>query len=141
MRYFFCLTPNPPIKPRYTFAREDQLRNGLHNNKKSKVMNNLRLDQTQQAVILGLFTPFIDAIACKVVCLMKENTAKQEPKYYTRKETAAMLQITLPTLSRLTRDGLLLSKKIGSRILYDAATIDEAVKEERVFKYKRNRRA
>ncbi|MDH6312492.1 excisionase family DNA binding protein [Parabacteroides sp. PFB2-10] len=104
-------------------------------------MQSFKFDQTQQAVILGVFSPFIDAIACKVVHLMKENTTKQEPKFYTRKETAAMLHITLPTLSRLTNDGLLQAKKIGSRVLYDAAAIDEAVKEERVFKYKRNRRA
>ena len=64
-------------------------------------------------------------------------TAKKEPKFYTRKETADLLHVTLPTLARLTKDGLIVSKRIGSRILYEADTIDEAVKKQVIFKYRK----
>lgn len=64
-------------------------------------------------------------------------TAKKEPKFYTRKETADLLHVTLPTLARLTKDGLIVAKRVGSRILYEADAIDEAVKDQIIFKYRR----
>lgn len=100
-------------------------------------MSNLNFNQAQQDVILSLFSPVIDAIAERVSTTLIQNEAKKEPKYYSRKETAKILHITLPTLARLTNDGLLSCKRIGSRILYDAESIDEAVKEKVVFKYRR----
>ena len=63
--------------------------------------------------------------------------SKKEPKFYTRKEAAEILHVTLPTLARITKDGLLISKRVGSRILYEADAIDEAVKKQVVFKYRR----
>lgn len=64
-------------------------------------------------------------------------TAKREPRFYSRKETADLLHVTLPTLARLTKDGLIVAKRVGSRILYEADAIDEAVKKQVVFKYRR----
>lgn len=95
------------------------------------------LSINQQAVILGLFAPIIDTIVDRVSEKVLQATSPQEPKYYTRKETAKILHITLPTLARLTNNGLLSCKRIGSRILYDAEAIDAAVKEKVVFKYRR----
>lgn len=92
---------------------------------------------SQQAVIMSFFAPFIDVIVDRVSEKLLSATVKKEPKYYTRKETAQLLHITLPTLSRLTKDGLLTEKRIGSRILYSADLIEEAVKKQVVFKYKR----
>ena len=85
-------------------------------------MNNL--NSTQQSVIMSFFAPII-------------VTEKREPRYYTRQETADKIHVTLPTLARLTKEGLIESKRIGSRILYDADAIDRAVKEQVVFKYRR----
>ncbi|WOG21075.1 helix-turn-helix domain-containing protein [Bacteroides thetaiotaomicron] len=95
-----------------------------------------QLDQAQQAVI-SLFSPFIDEIVNRVSEKVLAATTKKEPKFYTRKETAKILHVTLPTLARLTKDGLLVSKHVGNRILYEAEAIDEAVKQQVIFKYRR----
>lgn len=95
------------------------------------------LNSTQQAVIMSFFAPFIDVIVNRVTESVLTATAKKEPKFYTRKETADLLHVTLPTLARLTKDGLITSKRIGSRILYEAEAIDEAVKKQVIFKYRR----
>ncbi len=96
-----------------------------------------KLNPTQQAVIMSFFAPFIDVIVNRVTESVLTATAKKEPKFYTRKETADLLHVTLPTLSRLTKDRLIVSKRVGSRILYEAEAIDEAVKKQVVFKYRR----
>lgn len=86
---------------------------------------------------MSFFAPFIDVIVDRVSERVLSATAKKEPKYYTRKETADLLHVTLPTLGRLTKDGLIVSKRVGSRILYEADAIDEAVKKQVIFKYRR----
>lgn len=95
------------------------------------------LNSTQQAVIMSFFAPFIDAIVDRVTESVLIAAAKKEPKFYTRKETADLLHVTLPTLARLTKDGLIVAKRVGSRILYEADAIDEAVKDQIIFKYRR----
>ena len=102
---------------------------------KDIVMNDL--NSTQQAVIMSFFAPFIDAIVDRVSEKVLEITRIKEPKFYSRKETADLLHVTLPTLSRLTKDGLIESKRVGNRVLYEANSIDEAVKKQVVFKYRR----
>lgn len=66
---------------------------------------------TQKDTIWGFFTPFIEAIADKVSERVLQATTHKEPRFYTRKETAKLLRITLPTLHRLTKEGILKSKK------------------------------
>lgn len=95
------------------------------------------LSSTQQAVIMSFFAPFIDVIVDRVSEKVLSATSKKEPKFYTRQETADLLRVTLPTLARLTKDGLITSKRVGSRILYEADAIDEAVKKQVIFKYRR----
>lgn len=102
-------------------------------------MTKIPLTQTQIAVLMPILTPFIDIIAEKVSERLLSVAEKKEAKFYSRKETAQLLHVTLPTLARLTKDGLITAKRIGSRILYDAEAIDAAVKENRMFKYKRAR--
>lgn len=59
--------------------------------------------------------------------------ANQEPvKYLTRKETAAKLRISLPTLADWTRASILKSKRIGSRILYLSTDVEAAIKDRRL---------
>ena len=96
-------------------------------------MNNL----DQQAVVMSFFAPFIGVIVDRVSERVLSATAKREPRFYSRKETADLLHVTLPTLARLTKDGLIVAKRVGSRILYEADAIDEAVKKQVVFKYRR----
>ena len=93
------------------------------------------------AVLMPILNPFIDIIVERVAERVLSIAETKEPKFYSRKETAQLLHVTLPTLARLTKDGLITAKKVGSRILYEAGAIDEAVKENRMFKYKRTRYA
>jgi len=59
------------------------------------------------------------------------SKSKEPVKYLTRKETAAKLRISLPTLADWTRQGLIKSKRIGSRILYDISDVESAIKDRR----------
>lgn len=76
-----------------------------------------------------------EAIADKVTNRVLEAMSSVKPRYYSRKEVADMLHISLPTLARLMADGILIGKKIGGRILYDAETIDKAVADNQNFRY------
>lgn len=87
--------------------------------------------------VIGLLEPLIDIIVDRVSERILSATDRKEPKFYTRKETAELLHITLPTLARLTKDGFITSKHVGNRILYEANAIDEAVKKQTVFKYRK----
>lgn len=97
---------------------------------------NTGLNQPQMAVLMPWLNPIIDEIAVRVADRLAEAMKPKEPKFYTRKETAQLLHVTLPTLARLTKEGLITAKKAGGRVLYEAEAIDAAVKENRVFKYK-----
>lgn len=95
------------------------------------------LTQMQMAVLMPILNPFINIIVERVSERVLSVTTQKEPKFYSRKETAQLLHVTLPTLARFTKDGLITAKKVGNRILYEAEAIDEAVRENRIFKYKR----
>ena len=86
---------------------------------------------------MPILNPFIDIIVERVSERVLSATIQKEPKFYSRKETARILNITLPTLARLTKDGLITAKRVGNRILYEADAIDAAVMENRALKYKR----
>lgn len=86
----------------------------------------INITQTQQ-IVMGFISPIIDEIVDRVSERVLA-ASKKEPKFYTRKEAAEILHVTLPTLARITKDGLLISKRVGSRILYEADAIDEAVR-------------
>lgn len=48
-------------------------------------------------------------------------------KYYTRKETAREMNITLPTLSKYVKKGLIECRKIGNRVLFSKQDIENAL--------------
>ena len=98
---------------------------------------NTGLNQMQMAVLTSILNPFIDIIVERVSERVLSATMKKEQRFYSRKEVAQLLHVTLPTLARLTKDGLITAKKIGSRVLYEAEAIDNAVKENRMLKYRR----
>ena len=90
------------------------------------------------------FAPMVEAIVEMVTERMKEEIANsikdKEPRYYSRKEAAEILKVTLQTLYNMTKNGMITAKKIGRKVIYDADALDEAVKEQRVYKYKRYRK-
>jgi len=62
---------------------------------------------------------------------------QQRETYGTRKEVAKELHISLPTLSELSKTGIIKSYKIQGRVLYKWEDVLLAVKEVRTLKYKR----
>ena len=101
------------------------------------MVHSLQLTESQMSALTPLLTPLVDMVADRIVEQLLPAMANKEPRYYTRVETAQLLHVTLPTLHRLTKDGLITAKRVGNRILYEAEAIDSAVAENRTFKYRR----
>lgn len=59
--------------------------------------------------------------------LMKEISKSSTPKYLTRNQVAEMLSISLTTLWRYTKIGIVSSYQIGNRVLYDQKEVQFAV--------------
>lgn len=60
---------------------------------------------------------------------VKENgSSKVDVKYLTRKETARLLKISLPTLTSYVKKNLIPVHRIGSRVLFLKSEVLEAVK-------------
>jgi len=60
-----------------------------------------------------------------------------DKKFLTRKETATLLRITLPTLNAYTKKGLLTGVRFGYRVLYREEDVKSAVKAIPTQKYRR----
>lgn len=59
--------------------------------------------------------------------LARLNRSTPEPRYYSRRETAHKLHVTLPTLHDHTQKGLITAHRIGSRVLYREEDIEQAL--------------
>ncbi len=59
------------------------------------------------------------------------------PEYRTRKETSKKLHVSLPTLNRFDKDGILTAHKIGGRVLYLESDIEMALQQDQSLKYRR----
>jgi excisionase family DNA binding protein len=68
-----------------------------------------------------------------------EIRLKPEPPtdLLTKKEVAAKLRLSLPTVQRLMSDGTLPGLRIGRRILFKSNQVDEALKIIHTLKYKK----
>ena len=55
------------------------------------------------------------------------QTTSNGIKYYTRKETAKEMNITLPTLNKYVKKGLIQCRKIGNRVLFSKQDIENAL--------------
>ena len=70
------------------------------------------------------------------------NTISAKPsqeQYLTRKETAKLLQISLVTLWSWSKEGIIQSYTIGSRVRYKKSDIDNALKAKKNLKYRRDK--
>ena len=85
------------------------------------MLNGLDILNEIRAPLKELVENFADAVAERVVAKMK----------------CELLHVTTPTVIELVKRGKIREKRIGGRILYDAAEIDEAVQEQKIFRYKR----
>jgi excisionase family DNA binding protein len=65
---------------------------------------------------------------------LEERFAREkeaEVRYLTAKEVCALLQISTPTLYAWTKQGLIPSYRIGSRVRYKSTEIDHGLKERK----------
>lgn len=95
------------------------------------------LTEKQMEVLRPALDQFVEIIVEKVYERLLSEMNQQEPKLYTRTETANILHVTLPTLAKITKQGMITPTRIGRRVLYDAESIDAIVNENRKLKYNR----
>lgn len=65
------------------------------------------------------------------------QTKKEQSGYLSRKEVAKLLRVTLPTLHQWTKEGILPSYKIGTRVLYKECEVKATLERVPSFKYKK----
>ena len=80
-----------------------------------------------QKVLMQIAEPLINVIVDRVAVKVKQLEKEKEPRFYSRKEAAELLHVTLPTLNNYSKQGRLKSKRINRHVLYDANEIDSAV--------------
>jgi excisionase family DNA binding protein len=60
---------------------------------------------------------------------LASTTKRSESKYLTRKEAATFLKISLPTLNNYTKSGRIIGFRIGSRVLFKLADLEQSLNE------------
>lgn len=59
-------------------------------------------------------------------------------EFLTRKEVAALLRISIPTLHELIKTGKLKAYRIGGRVLFNKSEVEDSLEEIESQKYKRS---
>lgn len=95
------------------------------------LLNGISFDQLQESIKTIVSAELKNAVS--------ELTTKREiePELITRKETAEILGVSLPTLHEWTKKGVLPAKRIGSRIRYERTAVYDALKSVEPLKYRR----
>ena len=86
-----------------------------------------------------LFRPLINEVADLVVRKLQEEKVEVTPRYYTRKEVAEILHVTLPTIHNMVKRGDIMAKKVNGRVLFNAEAIDNAVRDSKVYRDKHSK--
>lgn len=68
---------------------------------------------------------------------IQEDIAKQSPRMYTRKEVAERLNVSLPTVHELVKQGAIIPTYVGRKPLFKAQDIEEAINTGQLRKYRR----
>lgn len=63
----------------------------------------------------------------KEVLTSSEPVNDSEPEFFTRQDVCRILHLSLPTVDRYTRIGILEGKKVGNRILYSKESLEKAL--------------
>jgi hypothetical protein len=66
-----------------------------------------------------------------------EQVSDTEPKFYTRDELKRILHISLPTIDRYAKLGIINGSRVGNRILFPKDSIQEAMKTMKSEKFRR----
>lgn len=99
-------------------------------------------EKKQNQTIIDALTPLVDIltdiIAEKIKEKVLDENKRREPKFYNRVETAKLLHVTLPTLYKITKEGVIKSIKIGGRVLYDVEEINKVSENCYGLKYRKH---
>lgn len=91
-----------------------------------------------QAQALGEFVQSIAKEAYEQAYAdIMERMAKQAPRMYTRKEVAERLNVSLPTVHELMKQGIIVPTYVGRKPLFKVQDIEEAISTGELRKYKR----
>lgn len=88
----------------------------------------LTITDSQMAAVFYLFEPLFDNLVERIATRVKRLEEEKEPRYYSRKEVAELLHVTLPTLHAMVNAKALNPIKVGGRVLFDAQAVDEAMR-------------
>lgn len=66
-----------------------------------------------------------------------ESKEPARPKYGTRDEVKKVIHVSLPTLNRMNKDGILTARKISGRVLYLWDEVYAAIEQGQNLKYRR----
>ena len=73
---------------------------------------------TKEELFQHIETVIENSLTAKLTRFIDELSKVKKVDYITRKQAAALLRISLPTLSSWTKLGIVTSVKIGTRVLY-----------------------
>jgi len=95
------------------------------------ILNGISFDQLQDSI-----KTIVQNEVQKIVSGLPTAT-EPAPELITRKETALILGISLPTLSVWTSTGIIPAQRIGTRIRYKRADVFNSLKDVDTLKYRR----
>jgi excisionase family DNA binding protein len=78
-----------------------------------------------------------ELIDSKISKSQNSPRTKIQSKFICRKEVALLLKISLPTLNEWTKEGLLKSYRIGTRVLYKLEEVEQSLTERNFVKFQR----
>jgi excisionase family DNA binding protein len=80
-----------------------------------------------------------DIVEAKLRQFKQEQPTQAPGEYITRREVCHRLKISLATLHSYTKDGTLNGYRIGGRVLYRLAEVEQSIQAIKTVKYKHGR--
>lgn len=96
------------------------------------ILNGISFDQLQDS-----FRTIVQNEVQKIVSGLTATKPEPAPELITRKETAEILGVSLPTLSEWTKNGTIPAQRIGTRVRYNRANVYASLKNVETLKYRR----
>jgi len=96
------------------------------------ILNGISLEQLKEE-----FKAIVQTEVQKALTELPPTTTESSPEFITRKETALILGISLPTLHEWTKNGNIPAHRIGTRVRYKRSDVYASLKSIDTIKYKR----
>lgn len=96
-------------------------------------MNNIILHSTPKDELANLIREVLQSELASLKPVQESTSIK----FFTRKEVAKILDVSLPTLNEWTKDGIIKAHRIGSRVRYKEEDVNNALQEVKTRKYGR----